>query len=787
MTISHKIRFLNDFKGKTIWSTLLPLSIAFFLLFSMVSISLSQIFLSLSFIFWITFLIKEKQKFTFPSFFWPLLVYVILSLLSTAFSVNPKVSLKDNKEFLLFLIVPIIYTCFFNEKSLKKANIALLASAYLSCIYSFFQLLFKISWPEERISGLIGHTMTQSGLLLLFCCMGLSMYLFTRTRVRYIWGLGFLFSIVALVFTLTRSAWIGMFIAICLILFFYKPRILIFVPLVFIIIFLISPQPIRKRAFSIFSLEPTSNRIRFEYVAVGIKIVKDFPLFGTGPDTVEIIKQNPKYEASEFVKKGVHLHNNIIQIAAERGIPTLLSWLAFFVWVFFSLLKLLKNKDPTNRPLIIAAIAALLGLFVAGLFEYNFGDSEITSLFFYIITIPFSLDKILGKKARIKKTKKKESIKYLEKSKIFIITLIFLLFYAVWLSINILRFKTYVTPESVVSYTELEGVYHIHTSFSDGTKGVNEIVKLASSSNLDFIILTDHGSPNHESYANQGWKEGVLVLAGSELSVSRGHLVALDFDLPSQKFAQKAEHAAYEIEGAGGFSIIAHPYSKTNWSWGEFVGYSGIEIMNADSMLRKDILISLPYLPALLFSPKYAFLKFLDNPYRNLRKWEELNKIHPIYGYFSTDAHLFYRPLLESFHLHLLLQTPLSKDFKAATNQVYEALRKGRFYNSVHAAAHANGFRFWGEKGAEKILMGSETSLSSPLTLYIQAPFSFGVEIHLIHDGKNIYQSTDENSSYFASQPGTYRVEVYLKERSPLSKNIPWIISNPIFLREDNK
>ena len=375
----------------------------------------------------------------------------------------------------------------------------------------------------------------------------------------------------------------------------------------------------------------------------------------------------------------------------------------------------------------------------------------------------------------------------LSKKKILIILLAFVSIYILWFFLNLLIFRTYKSLPTEADPLEIEGVYHLHTQFSDGRKRVDEIAKIASQADLNFIIITDHGSPNYESYASQGWKEGVLVLAGSELSVSRGHLVALGFNLPSRKFSQKAEHAAYEIEGAGGFSIIAHPYSKTNWSWGEFIGYSGIEIMNADSMLRRNIFAFLPSLPALLFNPKYAFLKSLDNPYRNLRKWDELNNIHPIYSYFGTDAHLFYRPLFESFHLHLLLQASLSKDFNEAKDQVYESLRSGRFYNAVHSAAHAKGFRFWGEKGAEKLLMGNETSLSSPVTLHIQAPFSFNAEIHLIHNGKSIYRSMDVHSSYVASQPGTYRAEVYLKERSPLSKNIPWIVSNPIFIKEDTK
>lgn len=375
----------------------------------------------------------------------------------------------------------------------------------------------------------------------------------------------------------------------------------------------------------------------------------------------------------------------------------------------------------------------------------------------------------------------------LRKKKVLLFLLAIFLLYAIWLSINVLRFKTYKAPALKSSPLEIEGVYHIHTTYSDGRKSLDEIAKLASQANIDFIILTDHGNPNHESYSSQGWKEGVLVLAGSELSVSRGHLVALGFELPSRNFSHNTEDAFYEIKAGGGFSIIAHPYSKTRWSWGKFVEYGGIEIINGDTALKKNILASLPSLPALLIKPEYAFLKMFDSPDRNLRKWDELNNLHPIYGYFSLDAHLLYRPGLNLLHLHLLLQSPLSEDFDTAKHQVYEALRKGRFYNSIHAAAHAHGFRFWGEEEEKTVLMGSTIMLDSPVLLNIEAPFPFAKDIHLVHNGKMIFRSAEDSISYEVAHPGTYRVEVYLTERSPLGKNIPWIVSNPIFLIEDDK
>jgi O-antigen ligase len=146
----------------------------------------------------------------------------------------------------------------------------------------------------------------------------------------------------------------------------------------------------KARAWSIFSLDSYGNRLRFEYMGAGLKIIRDFPLHGTGPDTVDMVFQDPKYGLSSEARRNVHLHNNIIQIAAERGIPALLAWLAFVGWAGASLAGLLKTRDPSVLPFAAAGTAALLAFFAAGLFEYNFGDSEVIVLLLYLMTLPFA-------------------------------------------------------------------------------------------------------------------------------------------------------------------------------------------------------------------------------------------------------------------------------------------------------------------------------------------------------------------------------------------------------------
>ncbi len=375
---------------------LLPLFTTLFILFSMVSISLSQIFLAHAFVVLVILVAKKQIKVSFPPFFWGMIVYCALSILASFFSVNPGVSLIDSKDLLLFLIIPIVYMGLRQTNEIKRANLALLASAYVSIFYSLFTYLFKAA-PGERVQGFMGHYMTQAGVMLLFGALALSIFIFSRDKARFFWGLGFVLSVLILILTSTRSAWIGMIIATSVVLFFFKPKALIFVPIATALILFLSPKEVKNRAVSIFSTKNYSNAQRLEYLDAGIKIIKEYPIFGTGPNTVEMEFQNPKYGLSEEAKQNVHLHNNILQIAAERGIPTLLVWFVFLAWLLISLIKLVPNKDPALFPLTIAAIAAFLAHFAAGFFEYNFADAEVAALFFYIMTIPFAQARNLEK------------------------------------------------------------------------------------------------------------------------------------------------------------------------------------------------------------------------------------------------------------------------------------------------------------------------------------------------------------------------------------------------------
>jgi hypothetical protein len=361
-----------------------------------------------------------------------------------------------------------------------------------------------------------------------------------------------------------------------------------------------------------------------------------------------------------------------------------------------------------------------------------------------------------------------------------------ILLYAGWLVFETATFHVYRSDAGTAGDPrEIEGVYHIHSTLSDGRGTVESLATTAAREKLDFLILADHGSPNFPSLASQGLKSGVVVLSGSELSSDRGHLVALGFRTPDRNFSRRTEEAVLEIQALGGFAIIAHPYSKVKWSWGDSASYAGLEILNADSMFMNNIKRVLPYAPLLLFKSRLPLIKMLEHPEINLKKWDLCNSRAPVFGYFSADAHLYYQAIFSLLHLHLLLDEPLRADFEGAAGQIYGALRKGRFYNAVEGAAKARGFRFEAAGKGRSWSMGDTISSANGVTFSVVAPFSFSREIRLLRNGRTIAAVNGESLKAAAEGPGTYRAEVFLRERSPLGRDIPWIVSNPIFIGKD--
>lgn len=358
-------------------------------LFSLISITVLEGFWTIAALLWVVLLIQGKRRFAVPGFFWPLLIYIGWSLLAAVSSTNPAASISASPKLLIFLIVPIIPAAFNGLAKLKFPVWAVFTSGLIASAWAIAYYFIKAG-PQERIRGFMGHYMTQAGLLELFLALAMGMAVFGRGKPRLLWAAVLVPAGAALMMTLTRNAWIGVGAAIVLILALWKPKALVLAPIFVGLFYLAGPAAVKSRIRSVFDGRDPSNIARLEYGRAGLKIIGERPIFGTGPHTVHVVFQDPKYELGDYARHNVHLHNNFLQIAAERGLPALAAWLGFLGWAFLSLLHRFKTGAKEIRPLAAAGLAAVAALVTAGFFEYNFGDSEVALLFLLIITLPFA-------------------------------------------------------------------------------------------------------------------------------------------------------------------------------------------------------------------------------------------------------------------------------------------------------------------------------------------------------------------------------------------------------------
>jgi O-antigen ligase len=143
------------------------------------------------------------------------------------------------------------------------------------------------------------------------------------------------------------------------------------------------------RVASIVSLKDPTNRDRLAMLREGRHMISAHPLTGVGPNMV--LRVYPQYRDPEAVEKlNPHLHNVPVQIAAERGLPALAAWAWFVLRLAIELAR--RFRAGRNRFLAAAALAAMIAMLSAGLFEYNFGDSEFLMLFLIIVALPLAAD-----------------------------------------------------------------------------------------------------------------------------------------------------------------------------------------------------------------------------------------------------------------------------------------------------------------------------------------------------------------------------------------------------------
>jgi O-antigen ligase len=242
---------------------------------------------------------------------------------------------------------------------------------------------------ERRINGPSSHVMTYSGLLLPLSVM----FLVIWWRERKWWqAVACLLSTSTLLLTFTRSVWIGWLVAVLAVILVKRARLVFYALPAALIFLLVMPLPLFGRLVSTFDMSQSSNFDRIRMLQAGVEIIKDFPVLGVGPANVkEVYALYRKPDAPR--PRPPHLHNNVIQLWAERGILGLGAYVALLG--LFLRECVLAWRGP-QRMWAEVGVAVAVSLTVAGLFEFNFGDTEV----FYQLLNLFALVAVSVERAR---------------------------------------------------------------------------------------------------------------------------------------------------------------------------------------------------------------------------------------------------------------------------------------------------------------------------------------------------------------------------------------------------
>ena len=358
-----------------------------------VSIAACYILLTVILVLFLLFLLNGGKFPRLPLYCGFFAAYIFFTLLATAFSVDRAASIRDNKELLIFLLFPVFLWLLDSWKRVRLSLWAVFASAAFSALAGIFTVLRRGIDLYDRLKGFTSHWMTYAGLLMIpFVFFFVLLLLSPGSRRRAIiltGGLGIMLAAIA--FSLTRSAWLGIAAALALFLVFFKPKFFLALAPLALVLVLLAPPAVKGRFLSIVDLRDRSNRDRFYMVYSGLRIFQDRPWTGVGSHNVEkfIAGNEARYRHPQAEQINPHLHNNFIQILAERGIFALAAFLLACLAIIVQVARRLPGRSGEWRAITAGVLFAFAGFLVAGLFEYNFGDSEIKFILFYFLSLPF--------------------------------------------------------------------------------------------------------------------------------------------------------------------------------------------------------------------------------------------------------------------------------------------------------------------------------------------------------------------------------------------------------------
>lgn len=359
--------------------------------------------------YWINILVSRKFRVVYhpiPNLTVEIIIFTYLCLvsLSTLFSIDKFTSFYGASQryegllsICLFASVFLFSYRFFDIKKLEKIFLGIALVSWIASIYGILQhyLLDFLPRGFENINSQRSYSFFDNAnffgsYLVLIIMLSITLYLTSKNKkIVFISFLTISFAFISLIFSGTRSGWVGVFCGILFVTFYiiykrkylWKKWILVLLTLGVILIGInISEKDqyydrigsVVSDTYKIASNQSSGQEGSFRIFIwkKSLPLVKSNFWLGSGPDTFQYVFPNDIEKKNFFgdiiVDKA---HNEYLQIAITMGVPALIAYIMLIAVVLRRAFLATKFADNKEKVLLYGMISAIIGYLIQAFFN----------------------------------------------------------------------------------------------------------------------------------------------------------------------------------------------------------------------------------------------------------------------------------------------------------------------------------------------------------------------------------------------------------------------------------
>lgn len=266
-------------------------------------------------------------------------------------------------------------------------------------------------WHRMRASGFYGwNYFTYAEVLQLLAAIAFGLLL--QVRRKRSWLFISLVLVVAamglaIILTVTRGVWVA-FAGALLVMSFRvaNKRAVVIVLLAGAVVAPVALKILEQtRGQPLLSLQEPSTAYRLTVWSEGLKLLVKQPrhlVVGIGMDSLKYHWREWGLFRGGELPVG-HMHSTPLQIGLERGLPALICFVWWFA-VYLALLWRLTGKggaslDWASRGVCLGILGGTVGFLLSSLVHYNFGDSEVVMIVYFLMAVSIIMDRGIKRQA----------------------------------------------------------------------------------------------------------------------------------------------------------------------------------------------------------------------------------------------------------------------------------------------------------------------------------------------------------------------------------------------------